>query len=313
MLSRFRQLFTLTTLLALSSLYADTNGYLGADVYVSRWQMGFASGKSMTYMNVPVKTNSPNPLIYMAGLSFSVVRNKLWALTYQGEVGTAKATIEMAGYDQNSQNQNLMNFNAATTILRTDHSLSVSRALGHTGLSIYAGGKLQMFGYNQPDSTLTMSGYGVAGTSNTTYSVVTSTYASKKNMLNYGPAVGLGYQFKIFAKSYMSIQAGFIYFIGEHTENLGVTMGTNTTKVSQLEKYNGIGFTALLSYIIPTSGNLFIQISARMQYYKTRTENATVSFTENGINRPTESVPGALDNAIDILTGLQVAAIYRVF
>jgi len=310
MLAILRRFAILGALLTMqSTVFAETSGYLGADVYVSRWQMGFASGKSMTYMTVPVTTNSPNPLIYMAGLSFSLVRNKLWALTYQGEVGTAKATIEMNGTDVNSQNPSQMSFNASTSVLRTDHSLSISRALGHSGFSIYAGGKLQVFGYNQPDGTLTQTGYNGTSTLTTT----SYTYSSKKNMLNYGPALGLGYQIKIFGKSYLSLQAGFIYFIGRHTENLSVIMGSNATTVSQLEKYNGIGFTALLSYIVPATGNLFIQISARMQYYKTRTESATVDFVQNGIPAPTESIPGSLDNAVDILTGLQVAAIYRVF
>ncbi|MBS0616582.1 MAG: hypothetical protein JSR44_00210 [Spirochaetes bacterium] len=299
LLIKFNPINLLALLLACTgAIVADNNAYVGVNAYVSQWQMGFASGKPINFANTTFSTNSAKPLIYMAGLSFSFVHNKTWAITYQGEVGTAAATIDYIAPQSGTE------LKSAPTILRTDHNLAVTRTLGQSGFSIFAGGKVQYFGYFEPNGTFVQAS-----------PTVEAAYNESKNLLNVGPAAGFTYMFKLTRQLYLALQTSFIYFLGTYTDKISLTVSGNNVGLTQNEKYIGLGGTALISFITPLSEKLLLQISARGQYYTTRSTEAQVTnLTATGATKTSDASNSAvMDNVQDILLGAQLAVIYRIF
>jgi len=280
------------------AIVADNNAYVGVNTYVSQWQMGFASGKPINFANTAFDTNTAKPLIYMAGLSFSFVHNKIWAITYQGEVGTAATTIDYVASQSGTE------LKSSPTILRTDHNLAVTRTLGQSGFSIFAGGKVQYFGYFEPNGTFSQ-----------TAPTVTAAYNENKNLLNVGPAAGFTYMFKLTQRSYLALQTSFIYFLGTYTDKISLTVSGNNVGLTQNEKYIGLGGTVLISFITPLSEKLLLQISARGQYYTTKSTEAQVTnLTATGATKTSDASNSAvMDNVQDILLGAQLAVVYRLF
>lgn len=260
--------------------------------------MGFASGKPINFAGSQYTTNRATPLIYMAGVSFSLVRDKTWALTYQGEVGKATTALNY------SSPEAAADFKATPAILRTDHSLAVSRALGQSGFSLYAGAKLQYYGYREPGGTFT-----------NTAMAQQATYNENKSLLNIGPAVGVTYMFRVTLRSYIALQVGWIYFLGNYSDDITLVFLGNSVGISQNEKYQGMGGTALISFISPLTDRLLLQLSARGQYYTTKSVEAQLTNITATGRRQTNDVSGSavMDNVQDLLLGAQLAAIYRLF
>lgn len=287
------------------SLQAEVSGYLGADLYVSNWQMGFASGKTVNVFGNQFSSNKASPNLFMGGLSLSLLVNKTWAVSYQGEAGGTKTDFSLS---RDSAASGFEELKSSPNIFRTDHNLAVSRVLGSTGLSVFIGGKLQAFGYDQSNGQYTNVASGVT---------TPGTYSSKTNILNYGPAAGLAYMFAFIQKSFISVQAGIVYFLGTYAQNVnllipGRSAPGNNPILDQAEKFTGFGYTALISFIKPLSQRLIFQLSLRGQYYTTKT--TTIDVTSNV---PLSSTPtanqGAMDNVSDLLIGGQIAVIYRMF
>jgi hypothetical protein len=261
--------------------------------------MGLASGKTVRMFGKDFQSNKPDPLLYMAGASGSLVWNKTWAISYQGEAGVSYPKIILSNTEPDSStgqpSQNTITID--TNIFRTDHSLALSRTLGTSGFSIFVGAKVQAFSYSQSNANYV--GISSAGTQNFQFSL-------KQSMLSYGPAAGLSYTFRPLKKIFASLQGGFIYFPGKYTASI-LTQNGNANDAR--ETYYGLGFTALASVSVPLSDELFLQLAARGQYYRIKTVEA---FAKNG-NQPETGVSGTLDNVQDILLGMQVAVIYRIF
>lgn len=285
-------------LCCMSALFAETNAYLGVNAYASQWQMGFASGKPINFAGSQYATNRATPLIFMAGMSFSLVHNKIWAVTYQAEIGTASAAINYSSAEVSAE------FKATPSILRTDHSLALTRALGASGFSLYAGAKLQYYGYREPGGSFTNTGMSQQ-----------ATYNENKRLMNFGPALGLTYMFRVALRSYIALQAGWIYFFGKYDDDISLVFLGNSVGASQAEKYQGLGGSALVSFVSPLTDRLLLQIALRGQYYITRsTEAQLTNITATGKRQVTDISGSALmDNVQDLLLGAQIAAIYRLF
>ena len=291
-------------IIAAMPLSAATEGYIGINTSLSQWQMGLASGKTVQLFGINQQTNKPDPLLYMAGISASVVYNKTWALTYQGEVGTAKPQITLTGQDTSLSPTADITLAADTSIVRTDHSFAVSRSLGTTGFSLFAGAKIQWFGYKQDDGKFTQSQDGVV-----TLSVP---FSIGQNILNFGPAAGVTYTFCLYGKIFGALQAGFIYFPGQYRASMSAQI-TPTQKVENEvdEKFYGIGATGLVSVIIPLGERVLLQLAGRGQYYSARTLEGSVTLQTK--TKTTTTPSATMDNATDLMLGGQLAVICKVF
>lgn len=286
-------------------VHAEWNGYVGADVYVSNWQMGFASGKAVNVFGSQFNSNKATPNLYMAGLSLSLLYNKTWAFSYQGEAGGTKTDIALS---RTSAASGFEELKSTPNIFRTDHNLAISRVLGASGFSVFLGGKVQYFGYEHSNGQYTNIN---AGTT------VPGTFSSKTSILNYGPAAGLAYMFPFVQKSFISVQAGVVYFVGNYGENVNLSVPgrpvpANNPILEQVEKFTGFGYTALVSFIKPLSQRLLFQLSLRGQYYTTKTKTLDVSAN---VTLPTTATAseGAMNDVSDLLIGGQLAVIYRMF
>lgn len=292
-------------LLTGATLYGEVNGYLGADVHISNWQMGFASGKTVSVFGSQFSSNKATPNLFMGGLSFSLLFNKTWAISYQGEGGGTKTDIKLS---RDSATAGFEELKGTPNIFRTDHNLAVSRQIGSTGLSFFIGGKLQAFGYDYSNGQYTSISSGTT---------TPGTYASKTSILNYGPAAGVAYMFPFFQKSFLSLQAGVVYFIGNYTQNVNLLIPArpapnNNPILDQAEKFTGFGYTLLISYIKPLSQRLLFQVSLRGQYYTTKTKSIEVTANVP-LNSVATTSEGAMNDVSDLLLGGQLAVIYRMF
>lgn len=304
---RLRNFLVLSVFLAFggSTLQAEINGYLGADIYVSNWQMGFASGKSVNVFGSQFSSNKASPNLYMGGLSLSVLFDKTWAVSYQGEAGGTQTEFTL---NRTSAATGFEELKSTPNIFRTDHNLAISRVLGNTGLSIFVGGKLQAFGYNHSGGQYTNIASGVT---------LPGTFSSKTNILNYGPAAGIAYMFPFVQRSFISLQAGIVYFLGDYTQSVnllvpGRSPPGNNPILDQTERFSGFGYTALVSFIKPLSQRLIFQLSVRGQYYTTKTKSLDVTANIPQNSTPTAS-DGAMNDVSDLLIGGQIAVIYRMF
>lgn len=300
----------LNTLLALAllsctSLFAAMECYLGGSVSASQWQMGFASGRPIQAFGSTFDSNKPDPLLYMAGLSASLLYNKTWAITYLGEFGLAKPYLEYSQTD--SVNYGLPRMNTVSlspTAFRTDHSLAVSRVLGATGFSLFFGTKVQAFGYSDKEGWYTQTESGVL--------MSKLPFSLQQNIVNYGPAAGAMYSFRIAGRVFGAAQAGFIYFPGKYTATREVFPGGVRIVDRVEERFYGLGFTGQFSVIVPLHQRLMLQLAARTQYYYARTISGTAA-TQSVSGVTTNSPSTTMDKAQDILIGIQAAIIYRVF
>lgn len=287
-----------------AQLSALVDVYLGASGSLSQWQMGFASGKTVELFGKNQQSNKPDPLLYMAGVSASAVWNKTWALTYQGEIGRARPEITLSSLDDSFAPPRLNTLSATTDILRTDHSLAVSRTLGASGFSLYAGAKLQWFGYSQNDGKYVQTDNGAV--------VSQLPFSIEQRILNFGPAAGVTYMFRIFGKIFGAAQAGFIYFPGQYTASMAVEPNAGQKLNNRVdEKFYGLGATGLLSLIVPVSENILLQVAARGQYYYARTREGTT--TVQTTSKTTVSPSATMDNVQDIMLGGQLAVICKIF
>jgi hypothetical protein len=287
-----------------ANLFAVVDGYLGASASVSQWQMGLASGKTVQLFGLEQQANKPDPLLYTVGLSASLVYNKTWALTYQGEIGTARPEVTFTNVDTESIPAVTTTLSAPTRILRMDHSLAVTRALGVSGFSLFIGAKYQQFGYDQSDGRYTKIQSGAITESNP--------FQINQSLNTLGPAVGLTYMFRLFGKIFAAAQLGFIYFPGQYTATLSVEPNPGQRLNNQVdEKFYGLGATGLVSVIIPVTDNVLLQMAARGQYYYARTSEgtATVQTTSKTTLKPSTT----MDNVQDIIFGGQVAVICKIF
>jgi hypothetical protein len=285
-------------------IFAETNAYLGINTSVSQWQMGLASGKTVQLFGLNQQSNKPDPALYMVGLSASIVYNKTWAITYQGEIGTAKPSITLSSSNDSNSPPTLSTISADTKIFRTDHSIAVSRTLGTTGFSVYAGAKLQMFGYNQPDGQYTETSGG------TVQKMLP--FSIEQNIINYGPAAGVTYMFRLYGKIFGALQAGLIYFPGQYTATMSFSLNPGQTlKNSADEKFYGLGATGLVSVIVPVSDGILLQVAARGQYYQAYTREG--SATNQTTSKITSIPSTTMDNVQDILLGAQLAVICKLF
>ncbi len=288
-----------------AAIHAEINGYVGGDVYVSNWQMGFASGKVVNVFGSQFTSNKASPNLYMAGLSFSLLYNKTWALSYQGEAGGTKTDISLS---RTSTASGFEELKSTPNIFRTDHNLAISRVLGASGFSVFLGGKVQYFGYEHSNGQYTNINSG---------NTFSGTFSSKTTILNYGPAAGLAYMFPFVQKSFISVQAGIVYFLGNYTQNVNLLVPArpapgNNPILEQTEKFTGFGYTALISFIKPLSQRLLFQLSLRGQYYTTKTKSLDVT---SNVPLPTTATAseGAMNDVSDLLIGGQLAVIYRMF
>ena len=303
--SKIVHFFLLSLFVTVAAIHSEVNGYLGADIHVSNWQMGFASGKTVSVFGSQFSSNKATPNLFMGGLSFSLLFNKTWAISYQGEGGGTKTDIKLS---RDSATAGFEELKGTPNIFRTDHNLAVSRQLGSTGLSLFIGGKLQAFGYDYTNGQYT------SITSGTT---TPGTYASKTNILNYGPAAGLAYMLPFVQKSFLSLQAGVVFFIGNYSQNVNLLIPArpapnNNPILDQTEKFTGFGYTVLISYIKPLSQRLLFQLSLRGQYYTTKTRSIEVSANVP-LNSVATTSDGAMNDVSDLLIGGQLAVIYRMF
>ncbi|MBL8033916.1 MAG: hypothetical protein JNJ69_09460, partial [Leptospiraceae bacterium] len=159
-------------------LHADVAGYFGASTTVSHWQMGLASGKTVQMFGNDFQSNKPDPCLYLAGLSGSLVWNKTWALSYQGEAGVSYPTIALQRQVDATSSTSV---SSAANIFRTDHSLAVSRSLGASGVSLFVGAKFQWFSYT--DANTAVKEVSQTGPRSFTVSI-------GQTMMSYGPAAG---------------------------------------------------------------------------------------------------------------------------
>lgn len=288
-----------------SPLNAVVDGYLGANVYVSQWQMGIASGKTVSAFGYQFNSNKPDPMLYMGGLSFSLLLNKTWAFSYQGEVGSTKADINLSRTYAGPVGVPISEVLASRAeILRMDHAVAITRILGATGFSVFLGGKVQKFGYSQND--------GVYSSSAPSTGVLKNDTA----ILNFGPAAGLAYTFALFRSIHVSAQVGMIYFLGTNNQDAELYLPSFNFKtvLEQREKYWGLGYTGLLSVIYSISQRLMVHLSFRTQYYKTTTTALAVTVKQgNPLSKNPEKEDGAMNGVVDWQMGAQLAVVYRVF
>lgn len=290
---------------ACNALSAAFDGYLGGGISVSQWQMGFASGRPIQAFGSTFDSNKPDPLLYMAGVSASLLYNKTWALTYVGEAGMAKPHMQYSQTDAVNYDPPRVNtVSISPTAFRTDHSLAVSRVLGTSGFSLFMGAKLQKFGYSDNKGWYTQTELG-ALTDKLPFSL-------QQNIINYGPAVGATYSFRVAGKVFGAAQAGFIYFPGKYTATREVFPSGTRIFDEVEERFYGLGFTGQFSVIVPLTPQLMLQLATRMQYYHARTISGTATNRKVS-GATTVSSSATMDNAQDILIGLQAAVIYRVF
>ena len=287
--------------------FAGYDGYLGASVSVSQWQMGLASGKKVQFIGTPLDSNKPDPVLTMVGISGSLVYNKTWAFSYMGELGYAQPQIVLSAVDTEQTPPVSQQISASTKILRMDHSIAVNRILGTTGFSIFIGAKVQSYGYNQTDGQYTSIQAGV---------VTTAPYSNKKDIINYGPAAGMSYSFAIARRVFAALQAGFIYFPGRYSDSNFVTLGPQQITNQSEEKFYGIGVTGMASVVFPLTERLILQCAVRSQYYRSKTLNATqtlIKTTSTTATTSTSSSPGIFDNTDDLLIGGQLTVMYKIF
>lgn len=289
-----------------SMIHAVWNGYLGAGGSVNHWQMGLASGKNTQLFGLNFQANKPDPALYMAGISMTLLYNKTWGITYQGEVGTAQPDISLSTISYDYTIPRVSTIAAQAQVLRTDHSLALSRVLGTSGLSLYVGFKLQAFGYRQNSGKYTEV---ETGTGNVT---TERTFSIEQNIVNYGPAIGATYSFRIYRKVSGALQAGFIYFPGKYTADMEFSLAPGSFMNNKAdENYYGLGATALGSVIIPFSEGILLQLSVRGQYYYARTRDGTVEVRTSTDTKQSSSA--TMNNVQDILMGAQAAIICKVF
>lgn len=277
-------------------LHADVAGYFGASTTVSHWQMGLASGKTVQMFGKDFQSNKPDPFLYMAGLSASLVWNKTWALSYQGEGGYSNPTITMNRNYSDGGLPAQTNATINSRIFRTDHSLALSHSIGATGFNVFVGAKVQWFSYTDGNAAVTESGGTRQGT---------SIFSVKQTMLSGGAAVGVGYSFRLSRKIFGSVQGGGILFPGEFLAIAALPNGTSNSR----ETYTGYGFTALTSIAISLNEQLFLQIAAKGQYYRIKSNGSTSREPDGAIITNT----GTLNEVQDILIGLQASITYRMF
>lgn len=289
----------------LNPLTAVWDGYLGANLYVSQWQMGIASGKTVSAFGNQFSSNKPDPMLYMGGLSFSLLLNKTWAFSYQGELGTTKADISLsrtyAGPGGVPVSETLT---SRADILRMDHGLAITRILGTTGINIFVGGKIQKFGYSQSNGSYVSS------------LPSTGVLKSDTAIFNFGPAAGLAYTFSVMRSIYISAQGGLIYFIGTNNQDAELFLPSFNFKtvLEQREKYRGLGFTGLISVFFAASQRIMVQLSFRTQYYKTETTGLDVAVKQgNPLAKNPDTADGAMNGVVDWQMGAQLGVVYRVF
>jgi len=265
--------------------------------------MAFASGKAVKVLNVEMQSNKPDPVLYMGGVSASLVYNKTWGLSYQGEVGFARPLIALTTTQYTSTPPVDISLTGEASILRYDNSLSLTRLIGATGFGVFIGGKIQGFGYTQSEGRFITGSGGIVFQS--------FAFEGVRSILTYGPAAGLTYSRQLLQRIFASLQTGFIYFPGTYRNEIKVNMpgSANGTTLGQ-EKFFGLGFTAVLSLALPLTDIVLLQGAFRAQYYRTKTLEATITDASSG---KVEPVSGGLDNTQDILLGIQVGAIFKVF
>jgi hypothetical protein len=289
-----------------TSAFAAWDSYLGAGASISHWQMGLASGKTTQLFGLGLQSNKPDPLLYMAGISASLVYNKTWAITYQGEVGTAGPNISLSSVSYDFSVPRTSTLSAEAQVLRTDQSVALSRSLGTSGFSVYAGFKVQAFGYRQNSGRYTEVEMGSGDLK------AEGPFSIEQNIINYGPAVGATYSFRIFRRAFGALQAGFIYFPGKYTADMKFTPSAFLTMNNTAnEDFYGIGATSLASVIFPLSDGILLQLAIRGQYYYARTRSGSAEVKTTTQTQQTAST--TMDKVQDILIGTQAAVICKIF
>lgn len=243
----------------------------------------------------------------MVGISASLLYNKTWAFSYLGEVGYAQPQIILSATDTEVSPPAFNQISSPTKIFRMDHSIAVNRILGTTGFSVFVGAKIQSYGYNQTDGQFTQI---QAGTT------ITASYSNKKDIINYGPAAGVSYSFSVARRVFTAVQAGFIYFPGKYTDSNSIQLGSQQNRNESEEKFYGLGFTGMISVILPLTERLILQCSIRSQYYRSKTLEASqkvIKTTSSGTEITPHNYPGVFDNTDDVLIGGQLTVMYKIF
>ena len=334
--------YTLSILLLflfITPVFSENNLYTGINAYYSLWTIGLANNrtiKATADTSTVLKKKQVNLIMLSADITFLVDRK--WAYTYSSAYGFS--TVKEGFNSPTTQTQTASCSLLPCTIVneitdtkiqdvdlwRNDHNLAVTRLLGNSGFSIFAGLKLQVFNYTGTlkngnrniKQTRTITQGPMTGNTNITFF---DRVIQKKTVLSSlagGPAIGLGYSWHIHDLAHFSLQASYLlmYGKGKITADVKDDQGSDSTFV-ETDHFIGNGFTALFAIVKPLGFRYLLQLSYRVQLYQTNTVKRISHSTDNtlGVSTTpiTETNTALTNKAVDIFHGVSIAFIAQVF